>query len=186
MCKFNSSSVAAIKIAVNKSEKEMEKEKCRYKATEKEEAKERARFVSLAMLRLWRAECRRCIGNGVGVQMAVTAQIENKDGLLGNDEGCVPRCGSNMLPVSASAAATAPAAAAAAASLNCASDFSHSSSGSSSDKNRNRNSGSSSSSGNPSSSRTRGGYEVLGKSLVEWELFVLEGPETQKRYCNDL
>lgn len=153
----------------------MEKEKCRNKAAEKEEAKERARFVSLAMLRLWRAECRRCIGNGVGVQMAVTAQIENKDGLLRNDEGCVPRYGSIMLPAAASTAA------ATAASLNSASTSSHSSSSSSSDRNRNRNSGCNSSSGSPSYSRTRGGYEVLGKSLVEWELFVLEGPETQKR-----
>ena len=169
----------------------MEKEKCRNKAAEKEEAKERARFVSLAMLRLWRAECRRCLGNGVGVQIAVTAQIGNKDGLLKNDEGCVPRYGSITLPASAPAAATATAAAAA-ATLNCASAFSHSSSssssssssGSSSDRSRNRNRISGSSSGSPSCSRTQGGYEVLGKSLVEWELFVLEGPETQKRYYN--
>ena len=55
--------------AANKLEKEIDKEKCRNKEMEKEEAKERARFVSLAMLRLWRAECRRCIGSGVGVQV---------------------------------------------------------------------------------------------------------------------
>lgn len=179
MCTFETSSLADTEIAVNKSERETDKEKCRSKETEKEEAKERARFVSLAMLRLWRAECRRCIGNGVGVQVTVTALIGNKDGLLRNDEGCVPRYGSMPLPSSSSAAA------ATAVSLNGASAFSHSSSSSSSDRNRNRNrnSGSSSgSSGSPRSSRTRGGYEVLGKSLSEWELFVLEGPETQKRY----
>ena len=109
---------------------------------EKEEAKERARFVSSAMLRLWRAECRRCIGSGVGVQVHVG------------------RADDLFLPAS---------------SLHHASTNGHSNGSSSSS--------SSSSSGSSSKKHPspRGGYEVLGRTLAEWEAFVLEGSETQKR-----
>ena len=48
--------------------------------------------------------------------------------------------------------------------------------------NSNSHNNSSSSSGSSSRKHTRGGYEVLGRTLAEWEIFVLEGPETQKRY----
>ena len=153
---------------MNRSVKYIEKEKCRSKVAEKEEAKERARFVSLAMLRLWRAECRRCIGRGVGVQLEVHAQTGNTDDFLKKNN--------DYLPGSISFSA---------ASLNCNSTSNHSSSSSYSCSGRN--SGSRSGSGGSGSlgkNSTRGGYEVLGRTLAEWEMFVLEGPENRKRYCN--
>lgn len=117
---------------------------------EKEEAKERARFISSAMLRLWRAECRRCIGSGVGVQVQVHAGRA--------DDLCLT-----------------------ASSLHHASTNGHSNGSSSSSSNGSN--GSSSSSGSSSKKHTspRGGYEVLGRTLAEWEAFVQEGSETQKR-----
>lgn len=49
--------------------------------------------------------------------------------------------------------------------------------------NNGSNGSSSSSSGSSSKKHTspRGGYEVLGRTFAEWEAFVLEGSETQKR-----
>ena len=119
---------------------------------EKEEAKERARFVSSAMLQLWRAECRRCIGSGVGVQV----HVGRADDLLIINRAHVP--GSVSLPAS---------------SLHNASTNGHSNGSSSS--------GSSSGSSSTKYPSPRGGYEVLGRTLAEWEAFVLEGSETQKR-----
>ena len=128
---------------------------------EKEEAKESARFVSSAMLRLWRAECRRCIGSGVGVQ--VQGHASRSDDLLMINRAHVP--GSVSLP---------------APSPHHASTSGHSngrSNGSSSSSSSSSSSGSSS----KKQSSPRGGYEVLGRTLAEWEAFVLEGSETQKR-----
>jgi hypothetical protein len=118
---------------------------------EKDEAKERARFVSSAMLRLWRAECRRCIGSGVGVHVHVHAG----------------RADDLFLPAS---------------SLHHASTIGHSN-GSSNGHSSSSSRSSSSSSGSSSKKHPspRGGYEVLGRTLAEWEAFVLEGSETQKR-----
>ena len=47
--------------------REKEKDREREKAEGKERERERAKYVLAVMNRLWRVECRRCIGEGVGV-----------------------------------------------------------------------------------------------------------------------
>ena len=70
---------------------EKEKDRERDKAEGKERERERAKYVLAVMNRLWRVECRRCIGEGVGVT------ANNSSGSGSGREGASRRGGSLVI-----------------------------------------------------------------------------------------
>jgi hypothetical protein len=61
--------------AEKEAEREAEEAKEREKAESKERVKQAARQLALVMQKMWRAECRRCIGDGVGVAHLTSTSV---------------------------------------------------------------------------------------------------------------
>jgi hypothetical protein len=138
--------------AEKEAEREAEEAKEREKAESKERVKEAARQVALVMQRMWRAECRRCIGDGVGVTSIPSDPVTADVGM---------GVGSKRSGETGQAS---------------------SSSSSSSSGNGNGSQGKSSERHRQHLTRPfLGGYSVLGRTLEGWETFVLQGSDTLKR-----
>jgi hypothetical protein len=141
--------------AEKEAEREAEEAKEREKAESKERVKEAARQVALVMQRMWRAECRRCIGDGVGLTPIPSTPVNAGVG-MGMGVGS-KRSGETGHASSSSGSSSS-------GNSNC-------SQGNSSERHRQH-----------PTHPFLGGYSVLGRTLEGWETFVLQGSDTLKRY----